>query len=186
MYFRFSTKKMIQAAAILLRQARDRMEYLRLLKLLYIADREHLRAFHRPIIGTRLVAMKNGPLHSEVYDLIKGEHIGEPLWSEYIRRDGYEVALLKDPGVSELSAAEVRTLAATSERHLDLSEFDLVEVTHGFSEWKENYPNVAESTSRTIPFDSLLAAVGLQGEKAAILEDIQEAARMDQLFPCLQ
>jgi uncharacterized phage-associated protein len=182
MFFRFSTKKMIQAVGVLLRQARGRMGQLRLLKLLYIADRQHLQAFQRPIVGTRLVAMKNGPLHSEVYDLVKGEHVAEPLWSEYIRREGYEVELSKDPGVSELSAAEVRTLTTTFDRYQTLGEWDLAEVTHDFPEWIESYPDQSENTSHTIPFDSLLNAIGLQKDKPAILNDLQETARIDQLF----
>ena len=91
MYFRFSTKKAIQAVGVLLRQTRGRMEHVRLLKLLYIADRQHLKSFHRPIVGNRLVAMKNGPLHSEIYNLVKGEHLDEPLWSEFLRRDVYDL-----------------------------------------------------------------------------------------------
>lgn len=182
MFFRFSTTKIIQAAAVLLRQDRGRMGYLRLLKLLYIADRKHLQEFRRPIVGTRLVAMKNGPLHSEVYNLIKGEHVAEPQWSEYIRRDGYEVELLKDPGVTELSAAEVQTLTTTSEHYQTIGEWDLVEVTHDFPEWLANYPEASDNTSYTIPFASLLDAIGLQDEKSAILSDLQETAQMDRLF----
>ena len=100
MFFRCKTEKAIQAAAVLLRLAADRrMSYLRLLKLLYIADRESLKRSLRPIIGSRPVAMKEGPLHSEVLDLVKGRHVDEPLWSEYIRRDRYEIELVKDrPG----------------------------------------------------------------------------------------
>ncbi len=183
MFFRFSTKKSIQAAAVLLRLAHDRrMEYLRLLKLLYIADRRHLQKYQRPIIGSRLVAMKNGPLHGELYDLVKGEHIGEPLWSEYIQRENYEVELLKDPGVSELSVAEVRTLTDTLECHQTMTEWDLVEITHDFDEWCKNYPDSSANTSCTIPFSDLLDAVGLQNEKPAILSDLQEKAEMDRLF----
>lgn len=140
MFFRFSTNKTIQASAVLLKLDRGRMGYLRLLKLLYIADREHLLHSHRPIVGTRIVAMNNGPLHSEVYDLIKGEHAKAPLWAEHIRKEGYEVELLKDPGVSELSAAEVRTLRSVSEKYASFSEWDLVEVTHDFPEWLKNVP----------------------------------------------
>lgn len=185
MSFRCSAKKMVQAAAVLLRLVRGgRMEYLRLLKLLYIADRQHVQEYQRPIIGRRLVAMKNGPLHSDLYDLVKGEHIDEPLWSEYIRRDNYEVELLRDPGVSELSAAEVRTLTTTFDRHQTLSEWELVEITHGFQEWWKNYPDRSANTSRTIPFADLLDAVGLQNEKPAILNDLCEESQMDRLFPC--
>jgi uncharacterized phage-associated protein len=182
MFFRFSTKKTIQATGVLLRLARGRMCYLRLLKLLYIADRENLLKSHRPIIGTRTVAMKNGPLHSEVYNLIKGEHSDETLWSEFICREGYEVELLKDPGVSELSPCEVRTLTDTSEHYRSLGEWELVEVTHDFPEWIKNYQNPNEDTSSLIPFADMLDALGLSDEKAEILAEAEEKLEMDRLF----
>lgn len=183
MFFRFSTEKLIQAAGVLLRQTRNRrMEYLRLLKLLYIADRRHLQQYHRPIIGNRLVAMKFGPLHSELYDLVKGEHIDEPLWSESIQKDNYEITLIKDAGVSELSAAEVRTLTETYELHQTMTEWDLVEITHDFPEWLKNFPDKTSNTANTISFDDLLDAVGLQNEKQPILDDLRESAELDRLF----
>jgi uncharacterized phage-associated protein len=160
------------------------MGYLRLLKLLYLADREHLRTAHRPIVGTRTVAMKNGPLHSEVYNLVKGEHIDDPLWSDHVRKQGYQIELVKDPGRSGLSAAEVRTLSDTFERYASMGEWDLVEVTHDFPEWLKNYPDESADTSCTIPFDDLLEAVGLRGEKRrAVLNALREEADMNRLFP---
>jgi len=184
MFFRFSTKKTIQAVAVLLRLSGGPMGHLRLLKLLYIADREHLRRAHRPIVGTRTVAMKNGPLHSEVYNLVKGEHLDDPLWSEHIRKQGYQVELVKDPGRSELSGAEVRTLSETFERYASMGEWDLVEVTHDFPEWLKNYPAESADTSCTIPFDDLLEAVGIRGEKRrAVLASLREEAEIDRLFP---
>src|SRR5262245_9212871 len=63
----FDTMKAIQAAAVLLRFDDGAMDYLRLLKLLYIADREALRETGRPISYSRTIAMDNGPLSSEVY-----------------------------------------------------------------------------------------------------------------------
>ena len=71
--FRLDTRKTIEAAATLLRLAPyRRMSRKRLLALLYLADRESLKPTGRPIIGGRLVAMDYGPIHSEVYDFIKG------------------------------------------------------------------------------------------------------------------
>jgi uncharacterized phage-associated protein len=184
MFFRFSTRKTIQAVAVLLRLARGPMGYLRLLKLLYIADREHLRTAHRPIVGTRTVAMKNGPLHSEVYNLVKGEHLDDPLWSDHVRKQGYQIELVKDPGRSELSAAEVRTLSDTFDRYASMGEWDLVEITHDFPEWLKNYPDESIDTSCTIPFEDLLEAVGLRGgKKQAVLNSLREEADMNRLFP---
>ena len=44
----------------------------RVVKLLYLADREHLREFGRPISFDRYVAMENGPVASYAYDVMKG------------------------------------------------------------------------------------------------------------------
>jgi uncharacterized phage-associated protein len=184
MYFRFSTKKTIQAAGVLLRLAKGRMSRLRLLKLAYIADRESLREYRRPIIGTRTVAMKNGPLHSELFNLMKGEHTDEPVWSKYIQRDGLEVRLRKDPGVSELSAAEVRLLTRTVEKHASVDDYELVEITHKFSEWCKNYPDRSADTSETIPFPDLIRAVGLEAEEEGILQEAHEEFEISQLLAC--
>lgn len=183
MFFRCKTKKVIQAAAVLLRLAADRrMSYLRLLKLLYIADRENLRRALRPIIGTRAVAMKNGPMHSEVYNLVKGEHWDEPLWSNYIQKDGYQLELVKDPGVSELSRFEIRMLTETFEQFASKDDFEIVDEMHGFPEWDKNYPDKSANTSYTIPLEDLIDAVGRSAEKQSILEEAKQDAAIDRLF----
>jgi uncharacterized phage-associated protein len=183
MFFRCKTEKIIQAAAVLLRLAADRrMSYLRLLKLLYIADRDNLRDALRPIIGTRPVAMKDGPTHSKVYDLVKGQHWDEALWSNHIRKDGYQVELVKDPGVSELSRFEIRVLTEVFEQRASKGDWEIVEETHGFPEWDKNYPDKSANTSRTIPFEDLIDALGRSAEKGSILEEAEEDAAIDNLF----
>jgi uncharacterized phage-associated protein len=77
--FLFNIEKAIQAVAALLHfHGSKEMSYLRMLKLLYIADRETLKETGRPITGDRIVAMEHGPVLSSVYDLIKGVHRGGP------------------------------------------------------------------------------------------------------------
>jgi hypothetical protein len=41
-------------------------------KILYFAERYHLRAYGRPVIGDRYVAMDNGPVPSFSYNVLKG------------------------------------------------------------------------------------------------------------------
>ena len=77
MNFDFDLAKTVQAAALLLREHHNRMEYIRLLKLLSIADREMLARRGRTLTGDRAVAMKRGPVLSTVYDLIKGNGSGD-------------------------------------------------------------------------------------------------------------
>jgi uncharacterized phage-associated protein len=51
------------------------MHYYRLLKLLYVADRECLRETSRPIVGGRYIATARGPLHRTLLDLVNGSDI---------------------------------------------------------------------------------------------------------------
>jgi hypothetical protein len=61
MHLRFQLEKSLQAAGCLLELHGDCMEYVRLLKLLYIADREMVAEAGAPITGDRAVAMDHGP-----------------------------------------------------------------------------------------------------------------------------
>lgn len=79
MIFRFNIAKGDRASAVLLKtEPAHRMGRLRLLKLLYIADREALTERARPITGDSPVAMDNGPVLSNTYDLIKGQNYLTP------------------------------------------------------------------------------------------------------------
>jgi uncharacterized phage-associated protein len=72
MVFRFNIEKTIQAiAAFLYFHQSDEMSYLRMLKLLYLADRESLKETGRSIASDRVVAMEHGPVLSSVYELIE-------------------------------------------------------------------------------------------------------------------
>ena len=60
MHFRFDFDKTLQAAGVLLDADDNHMEFMRLVKLLYIADRELLATTGRTLTGDRVVALKTG------------------------------------------------------------------------------------------------------------------------------
>ena len=155
--FRFNTLKKVQASGVLLRAEYGRMDRIRLLKLLYIADRESLQERGTPIVGGRVVAMKNGPLHSDIYDLIKGEHPQEMLWADHFENDGHVVVMLDDPGRLELSPYEIEKLVDVSERYKSIDTWDVAEMTHDFPEYIDIY---RENTSTTIPLEVTLKYLG--------------------------
>jgi len=181
MYFHFGTRKIIEAASILLRaEPGDQMTRLRLVKLLYIADRQALEETGRPIIGTRVVAMDKGPVHSEVLDLINGEHSDDAEWAEFIQRVGHrDITLVKNPGVSRLSRDEIDRLKRVSQEHWEDEEWKLVQITHGFAEWKRNQK---QGTAPDIPFEHILAAIGRSNDTASILQDAQESRALRRLL----
>lgn len=166
MFFKFSTKKAIEASAMLLRLAGHKtMVRKRLLALLYLADRRALAETGRPILGGHLYALKWGPIHSEVYDLIKGGHRDQIAWSNHFENESYNVILASDPGVSELSRYDVNLLNKISEECVGMDDFDVAYLTH-FSEWERVYK---QDTSTLIPPEVYIDAVGLGSKKDDIL-----------------
>src|SRR3954470_18953244 len=85
--FKFNPKKTSQAAALLVAEAGGRMSKLKLIKLLYIADREALKNWERPITGDDPFSLDYGPVLSTTlnYANSKGPH---PEWSKRLDRDG--------------------------------------------------------------------------------------------------
>ncbi|NQU21002.1 MAG: SocA family protein [Candidatus Nealsonbacteria bacterium] len=178
--FPFKPAKATQAAAILLDFERSRqMGYYRLLKLLYIADKAHLKATGRPIIGGRLVAMDKGPLHSAVYDLIKKQHFAYQEWSRYFLIEGRNIEMIENPGNLELSKREIQTLRETAEKLADRDDEELGTLTHNTPEYTQYH---TQGTSTTIPLSAVIESVGRTAEADLILRDAKETAVLDNIF----
>jgi uncharacterized phage-associated protein len=178
--FPFNFTKTLQAVATLLRRERGQcMSVLRILKLLYIADREALRETGRTITGDKIVAMKYGPVLSRLYDLVKGEDILAPQWDQYMEKDGYQVSLAQDPGNGSLTRYDIEKIEEVCARYREMSDWDIVDETHGFPEWIKNDPG---NSSKRIPLDDVLEAVGQANNRDAILKDARAATSLTQLF----
>lgn len=177
----FNVIKVAQASAVLLKQESRRcMGRMRLLKLLYIADREALAQFRRPITGDRAAAMKNGPVLSRTYDLIKGQDVGVVEWGRFLESDRHMVLLREDPGNGRLSRAEIAKLQEVYARYADTDDWELSEATHAFAEWLKNKPE--GDGSNMIPLDDLLEAVGAGNDRAALLEQGRAEQAFDRAF----
>jgi uncharacterized phage-associated protein len=179
--FPLDVLKTVQAIGVLFRQdAVRRMNWLRVLKLLYLADRESLKETGRPISGGPMAAMKHGPVLEEVYDLIRGQHGEMPLWGEYLRRIHYDLELVKEPDVKKLSRYEIAKLQEIARRHADDGEWALSDLTHDFPEWQKNNPG---NGSCPLPLEDTLAAAGLDpAAVAAIQKEAHDLAFFNRLL----
>ncbi len=178
--FRFDFAKTLQAAGALLREHPLRaMGRVRLLKLLYIADRKSLKETGAPITGDRVVAMRNGPVLSETYDLIKGEHIRTPAWSEHFENLDYVVHLRKEPSTGRLSRYEIETLNDVAHRLEHEDDWAVADQTHDFPEWQKNE---AGDTSKPIPHEDILRAVGRGQDISAIRKEAEAVAHMESIL----
>jgi len=177
----FNESKSTQAAAHLLKLSSGSMNYMVLMKMLYLADRESLLTRGRPITWDRFVSMKYGPVLSRVHDLItEMPDPDEPLiWKKYISEHcDYKVNLLADPGEEELSEAEQKILDSIFDeyrrfvddpfgfaRHIHKALPEVIEVERG-----QQFP---------LPVVDILSKNQIsEKERNAILEEI-ESLRAD-------
>jgi uncharacterized phage-associated protein len=180
MSFRFNVEKTIQAIGAFLRfhGARE-MSYLRLIKLLYLADRESLKETGRPITGDRIAAMQHGPVLIGVYDLIKGQHADWPQWAHFFHTNGYRIEMIQEPAVGSLSKYELGKIRELTKRYADKNEWEMVEICHTLEEWKKNDPG---KSSKPIPLAHILEAVGRGDDQAAIMQTAADEAAFDSFF----
>jgi len=181
MPFKFNQKKTTQAVAFFLRQSgrSKTANYMRLIKLLYIADRESLKETGRPITGDCVVAMVRGPVLSHLLDLISDRNSGSCEWNSFIARDSYHIQLINDPGNSELCRYEIDKLKEIWDRYRFKDEWDMVQETHNFPEWKKNNPG---NSSKPIPLSDILEAIGRKDDLEKIEQDAKESSAFSNFF----
>lgn len=136
-----------------------REDKIRLVKLLYMADRESLEEFGDPITDDEIYAMREGPAGTNTV-----RQMGRDAeWREYIKTRGeHGLELVQDPGRDLLSEVEFNKLRAIVQDHKEDKTGEIVEKTHNFEEYVKNDPrHDSEKDSKPIPFEDILDSLGL-------------------------
>jgi uncharacterized phage-associated protein len=181
MRMRFNEAKATQAAAYLIQLRGGQMSYLKLIKLLYLLDREAILRWGRPVTTDRYVSMDKGPVVSRIYDLITDEPGPDEglIWRRFISEPKhYEVSLLGSPGRDELSAAEEELIEEIFGRYGTMNRWDLVKLSHDLPEWTD-----PDGSALPIEYRDILKAVGKTPSEAAVIEaELEHLAAFDALL----
>ena len=102
----------------------------KIFKILYFADQKHLTTYGFPITGDFYIAMKNGPLPSQTYDLLKSirgdSSFGQidPHYKELFTVQDYYVSAKSKADMDELAQSDIECLLESihENRHLDFGE----------------------------------------------------------------
>lgn len=177
----FNEAKAAQAAAFLLKLNGGKMNYMSLIKLLYLADREALLTWGRPVTTDNYVSMDKGPVLSNTLNLIN--ELREPgtpeIWNQYISTPkDYEVQLLKDAPDEELSPAEEELLYKIYAEHGRKNPWQLVGFVHKLPEWQDPHGSAIPIAYR----DILSAGNKTEVEIASILEELGNLAAVHSLL----
>jgi uncharacterized phage-associated protein len=166
----FDERRAGEAAAYLLWSAGGSLHVIKLMKLLYLAERLSLQRHGVPITGDKLVSMPYGPVLSMTYELINDARPSIPGgWDTWVSdRENHAVAL-SDPSMirspedlRHLSDSDVEVLEETWQEFGHMARFDLVDYTHrNCPEWQD-----PEGSSSPISYADLFRAVGYSPEQA--------------------
>jgi len=164
--------KATQAAARLLRLAGGTLNHMKLIKLLYLADRQALVTFGRPITFDWYASMPHGPVLSFTLDKINDSAPpdGASYWHRFIseRRD-HEVALLGDMPRDQLSPAEEQLLDEVWREFGRLNQWELRDYSHTLPEWRD-----PRGSSLPIEIQDILLGEGFSEDDAReVLETLK-------------
>lgn len=138
----FNCLKAAQIAAWFALKEDGQINRLKLMKLMYLAERESISRYDMPMLLDKYVSMKHGPVLSQTYDLAKGEQQNEN-WDSWIRSvGGYQLGCVFEgtPNFDALSKADINVLQAVWDEYGHLDRFELAKKTHEESicpEWED-------------------------------------------------
>jgi len=176
----FSEEKATQAAAYLLARFGGQQNYMKLLKMLYLADRKALLETGYTITGDLMYALRHGPVLSQIYNLIAEEAETPTRWTQCIRRIApYDIAIAQSPGDDELSEYERSVLDTIYETFGGIDKWTLNRETHQLPEWQDPGPS-------RIPIDpsDILRLEGVDAEEVRrIVQEAEERWQMHFIHP---
>lgn len=177
----FNEKQTTDLATFFLEASGGVINKLKLMKLLYITDREAFIEFGTPITYDSYVSMKFGPVLSNTLDLMNGSYGIEEggfgtYWNECILRDNVDQYLLtlKKRWAENLSEADLEIAQRVYERYKNHDQWELSELTHDFSEWQ----NPGKSRI-PIDYEDLLKAGGIDSKR---IEEIMTSIKTDAMI----
>jgi uncharacterized phage-associated protein len=128
---RFDETKTTQAASEFLKLSGGKINYMVLIKFLYLLDRQMLLRRGQTVTGDEFYTMKLGPVLSVVHDLITEQRKIPGYWNAHISSPAdFEVALVADPGSDRLSITEQKTIRSIWEGFNHFGPFELCEFLH--------------------------------------------------------
>jgi uncharacterized phage-associated protein len=155
---KFNEDKTINAVLYIVENLK-RKDFHKIFKILYFSDREHLNLYGRTITGDIYIAMYDGPVPSNLYDIFKS-----------VRGDGYykdngrfgrffsveDWDLIKPnsrPDLDELSKTDIMCINNSLEAYGNMSFEEIKDKSHDYA-W------ISTPENRTIDFADIIREMG--------------------------
>lgn len=179
----FDIDKIIQITDYMIKKFGNPVNYTKLIKMLYIADKESLRLYGSTISNDKHCSLPRGPILSNLYYLIQdkaqGDITEEELyyWKTFFQTDGYKLKHVKsnDLSYTKLCKADKKVLDSIFDEFKDKDFTELIQLTHNKSifpevKWEEAEAATSpEGKSIPITIEDILKSVGASEEEIEII-----------------
>ena len=136
--FSFDARRFVNASAYIVERCPE-VTKMKLSKLLYFADKEHLLAYGKPITGDRYVKMEYGPVPSSGYNLLKRDERAsvedQTLFDRHLSVDGNDLSLKEPYNPRALAETDREIIDSVLSKYGNLSAAQLSKVSHHEPAW---------------------------------------------------
>jgi uncharacterized phage-associated protein len=186
MLLEFDYKKATQAINYLAKKEGGKIDKLKLIKLVYFADRYHLRRYGRPMVNDAYLAMTYGPVGSSVKDIAEFSSFLDDTELEYASQylkkgdEAHKVVSIADVDEDVFSQSELEALAFAYDEFGGKTAPALVDLTHIYPEWDKfkSALQSKETTRETMSYMDFFSNPENAGnDKFALSEDMLAASK---------
>ena len=153
----FNVEKLMGIIACIMKKMDVKsINYMKVIKLMYLSDRLHIDKYDSSISNDEYYSMPHGPVLSRLYNLIMNESCDkfQKEWDKFFLRDGYDIAI-RDISVNEkileLSRAEENTIDEIVDKYGKMDKWD----PHKLPEWED-----PQGSSIPLPLRKIMEALG--------------------------
>lgn len=158
--YQFDVDKAVATMVAILRHT-GAIDKLKLIKLLYLADRDSFLALGHPITGDRPVAMDHGPVPSGCLDVLDGKIESQVSSVLHVLDHTVTLGDSSPTDMGDLADDESRILRQTLDKYGHLTTGQLYRLVHELREYRDCH---ISGTSADIPFEKILKHYGTEDQ----------------------
>jgi len=183
---RIQISKIKAVILYIMRSFPEGVDYIKLFKILYFAQQEHLVKYGKVLVDESFRAVKHGPVPTYTYKALQIAE-GKPLDGDFDDfLSGIEVRDKKvfatiAPDMDYISGADKKCLDAAIERCKDVSPYDLSDLSHD-SAWKEANHRIKDDPQKNFMTIIDIARAGKASE--GMVDYIREKQLVKEALSC--
>ena len=184
----FDYMKATQALNYFAQKEGGAISRLKALKLIFFADRYHLRKHGRLITGDEYLAMRLGPVASNTADIAGATVFMEKEESEYrskfiTNKGENDIESLKLPDLDVFSGSDIEAMGFAWDAFGKLSKWDASDITHDYPEWFHHKPHLDANPRGRVSMilSDFLDDPVKEVDKCYELTDAEKEIRRDQI-----